>query len=384
MLAVVLVGTVTAGCTAIAELKRDNPLAGDTPPPTLRPAWSVPGLDNNPEHVGENHWVTLPVRRNGVGWGTAYSPGALVMVDARTGETSTRPLPGDGWPCGRSENVSPSGLVVVMLAAQGNRNGSCSTVLALDASTGKTLWRRTGVDLTPVERPRKDRHVVIGADDDVVAIARVGGAAVCLDARDGKPVADDDQACRGLADRLTHADLPALTDPDGEPVPFAADGNSDTRELGRTDEVLLVETTVPDSGPRGATEVIRAHDLETGETLWEDTDLTLDPHGDPQAWNRRETYFVAPSGIARVSYDYVDAPTTDPDDETEESVDVEELATTPMVVTAVDPRTGELLHQVAQLEGAWFNHQFGDMTVALTEQQLLFRSTISGFELPRW
>lgn len=382
--------TGTAGCSTWADL------TAEAEPPELRATWTIPGLDMNPEHVGPHHWATLPMRRNGVGWGTTWTAGAVAMVDARTGKATHRRLPGDGRPCAFPRTISPDGLVVVTLPSGRGRINACNRVMGLDAATGRPRWVTDDVDLSPLALPRRERHVVLGADDDVVALARIDGDAVCLDSSHGGPVESDDAACRALADRLTHADLPALTDLDGEPVPLTADGLSDTTEIGRTDEVLLVETLVPDDTARGAIEVVRAHDLETGETLWEKSDLELDPHGDATTWNRRERYFVAPSGIARVSYDYVEGPSEDPEeltasedaepdyDLTESQVSVEELTTTPMVITAVDPRTGEDLETVATMEGAWFAGQFSDMTVALTDQEQLFRSTISGFELPRW
>lgn len=371
-LGVLLCAGLLAGCTDDASPPAaqgtEAPAVDqkDEPAPSLDPEWTIKGWLAMPDRTGTHHWATHKVSTSGISRGTTFTPGPILLVDARTGKTYEKAVPGD-WPCKLPRLISDGGATPVLLSSGTADPTACSAITVWDASSGKTMWSNDALDLTGLSR-----ELVLGADDRVVVVVDVEGKSECFATSDGEPVTADDPTCTALRDRLTGADLPELTDPDGSPVPwpFNSDSDGEPEEIGRTDEVLLVRTSMLANTPRGAVTVVRAHDLETGETLWQDADLTPDPHGDPAAWTREETYAVAPSGLMRVSYEHPEAR--------------EEASSTPMVLTAVDPRTGEDRQPVARVEGAWFNRQFGDTTVALTEQDLMFDATISGFRLPTW
>lgn len=378
LLGLVAVAT-TAGCTAggsspttgdrMPAGHTSSPVAEATPPPTLTRAWSTKGWLSNPDRAGRNHWVTLPVRRDGIGRATSSTPHPLLLVDARAGRRRTHALPGQGWPCRLPATLSGSGVTPVLLSSHDAR--TCDRLRSLDADTGEVLWEES-LPAVPTS------GVVVGADDDVVVVTDARRVRLCATARAGDVLAPDSRACRALAERLTHADLPRLTDAQGQPAPlrrpWLEDTGSGPVEIGRTDDLLLVQERgqVDVDGILEPYAVVRAHDLETGRTLWEDAELEPDPYGGTEGWNREETYLVAPWGVARVSYEHPE--------ETAAGV----APATPMVVTAVDPRTGEDLHPVARVEGAWFNRQLGPVLVALTDQERLLHSRISGFRLPRW
>lgn len=376
--AAVVAALALAGCTAAAPPAAQPDDAPATGPevPTLEAQWSLPGLDANPEVTGRHHWATYQDQTSGIGRLRSTSPGPSLLVDTRTGKARRTAVMPDDLPCTLPDQLSDSGVTPVLWTGMktfpGNRSPSvarCTTLTVQDASTGRLLWR-ADVDLDDLLHERR-----LAADDRVVAVVDRRGRRTCLGARDGGPVADDDASCAALADRVTGADLPPLTTPDGRRVRLpSATGIQGpvAEEVGRTAEVLLLREQVvewSDDQSYRRTEAwrVRAHDLETGETLWE-RDLAPDPHGD--AWDRTETFFVAPSGVVRVSYEHPE--------------DVEDVADTPMVLTAVDARTGEDLEPLARVEGAWFTHQFDDVLVALTDQERGLRSRISGFRLPTW
>lgn len=344
--------------------------------PTLERMWSIRGLNANPETVGQHHWMTYQSTLSGIGRGTSLNRGPLLLVDARAGRARQRTPEGDRWPCLLPDRLSDNGLVPVLWAhreAQGFalvQSEPCTRITVHDATTGQIAWRASDLDLDGLG-PRR----VMGSSDTVVAVVDRTGKRTCFGARDGRTLPDSHRGCLRLRDRLLHTDLPRLLDPEGKEAPITPtwEETADPAgvEIGRTDEILLVrvrEEVIEDGMIVDVRQLVRAHDLSTGETVWED-EVELDPNGSGP-WRRDETYAVAPSGVIRVSYEH--------------SEDEESAVRTPMVVTAVDALTGEDLQPVARATGAWFNHQFGDVTVALTEQQLLFHSTISGFELPTW
>ena len=337
------------------------------PPPELEPEWTIEGLHRAPQQTGAHHWLSQEVHQSGVSWGRTTTYGPLRILDARTGDEVVARTGPRETACLGPTRISDDGLVPALSTRRGTLPApasvpECTRVGVMDASTGKTVTINDDVDLSGLSR-----QLTMDVDDGVVAVVDHRGRAVCVRLDDGREVDGDDTTCRAIAERVTRADLPRLVDPDGAEVPltFVSDPYRDAdREIGRTDEVLLVRDV-----SRDGTAVIRAHDLESGETLWQDDDLTEDPHV-VDSWSRSETYFVAPSGIARVSYEHPES--------------ADEVATTPMVITAVDPRTGENDGTVARIIGGWFAHQFDDMTVALTDQDLRFKATISGYLLPTW
>ncbi|WP_162598616.1 PQQ-binding-like beta-propeller repeat protein [Nocardioides gilvus] len=366
------------GCTNIG-FGGDDPAepsaAPATPPPTLKAEWSIAGVNSNPEAVGAHHWMAYQAMTSGMGRNMSSSTGPTLLVDARTGRTHAPMVEPERFPCLTPSQISDDGIVPIFWSTYTQDPGgstqteSCNRVTVLDADTGKTLWRDDALDLFGLAPER-----AVGADERTVAVVDARGRSRCFAARTGAPQPDDEAACVDLSDRLTHADLPPLVDADGEPAPLAKPWTYAYEpaivEIGRNDEVLLARARIDREGEmEGNRWGIRAHDLKTGETLWKDDDLTLDPH-DGDAWGRDETYFVAPSGVVRVSYEHTE--------------DIEDSSRTPMVLTAVDPQTGKDLKPIARIEGAWFNHQFGDMMVALTNQQYGMKSRISGFELPTW
>lgn len=372
--AALLVAGLAAGCSDERTLAADD--RATTPPPSvsartapeLEPAWSLPGLNANPHTAGQHHWLTHQVTRSGVGWGTTSYAGPLLLVDTRTGTSHTHDLRGRA-PCLLPRTISPSGVTPVLSAsyvaqpyvAGGSRHTEpCARATVLDATTGRVLWKADALDLTGLGAER-----AMGATDELVVVTDEVGRHRCWSAREGTPVDDREKACRALADRLTYADLPTLLGPDGEPVPlqFTDPSSNHPREVGRTDEVLLVE----DTDELGET-YVRAHDLATGETLWTD-DLARDPHRSGP-WVRDERWAVVGQALLHVTYDHP---------RTERTV-----ASTPMVLTLTDARTGTHLRTLGTVAGGWFNRQFGTVTVALTQQERGFGSTISGFELPPW
>lgn len=369
-----------AGCTEQETQTTPQPDPGPPPPPTLKAEWSIPGLNSNPDTIGQHHWVTFQFTSHGMGRNMSSTRGPVLMVDARSGKTRKKMVEPTRWPCLTPTQISDSTVVPVLWATYSSDplNGSYATescdqtFTALDVATGKILWRDDDLDLEGIDGIDTDR--VIAANDQVVAVVDSRGRSACFSAREGDEVADTDRSCRALRDHVTHADLPALVDIDGDPAPLAFGADLDvtaTIEIGRTDEVVLVRAYRSDDNAF----MVRAHDLETGETLWEDAQLTADPYPN-DAWGRGETYFVAPSGVVRVSYEH-------PEDE-EGDGHPAGMEETPMVLTAVDPMTGEDIKPIARINGAWFNHQFGDMTVALTTQERGLKSQISGFRLPTW
>lgn len=379
-LATVAATTLVAALTACTDqatgpesAPEDAPVAVEVP--TLEPEWSIPGLNAMPEAVGSHHWATHQEVTSGVGRNMRSSPGPLLMVDTRTGRTR-RPNPEpERFPCLWPTPISADGVVPVLWQIPGGGdpiNGAypspepCARITVHDADSGRLLWRRDALDLTGLGARR-----ALGADDAVVVVADARGRRNCFGARTGEAVPDGDEACRALAERLSHRDLPRLRAPDGSrfriTIPAWPQDVLPT-EIARTDEVLLVRHQVYDDAAMDSRWAVLAHDLATGETLWEDQ-LEVNPHrGGP--WWREETYFAAPSGLVRVSYEHPE----DPDAVNE----------TPMVLTAVDARTGEDVRPVARVEGGWFNHQFDGVLVALTEEGRGFDSTISGFRLPTW
>lgn len=381
LLAVLLCTGLLAGCTN--EGDRDEPAgrsaASPTPPPTLEQQWSIAGLNSNPEAVGAHHWMTYQEFTSGVGRGMSSSPGPTLLVDTRNGKAHAPTVEPERFPCRLPAVISENGIVPIFWAAQtltpggSSQSEDCTRITVLNAGTGKTLWRDDSLDLSGLA-PRR----VAGANERTVAVVDSRGRSRCFASRTGARQASDEPPCVALTERLTHAELPTLVDPEGKAAPLTPlwsydhEYDSGPTEVGRTGEVLLVRAPnhlLENGGIKEYRWLVRAHDLKTGETLWQDDDLTPDPHQD-DAWARSETYFAAPSGVVRVSYEHPD----DPD----------EMSATPMVLTAVDPLTGKDVKPIGQIEGGWFNHQFGDMTVALTEQQRGLRSTISGFELPSW
>lgn len=364
-LAALLCAATLAGCT-----EDKKPAAQTDPPPELTPDWSIRGLNAMPQQTGARHWMTYQSTMSGVGRGTTLHQGPVLLVDVRTGKARQRTPESVRWPCLTPTRISDSGVTPVLWATRTIMPGygytqsePCTRITVLDATTGKTLWRQSALDLAGLSRRR-----ALAADDRAVAIVDHRGRRACFGARDGRTLPDHDESCLTLRDQLTHADL-RLRDPDGNRVrlPFASQFPAeDNQEIGRTDEVVLVR--VRDWDTKGGDLLVRAHDLRTGETLWQDE---LDP--DPRAggpWYRGENYFSAPSGVVRVSYEHPE--------------NSDDVSSTPMVLTAVDPRSGKDLRPVARVEGAWFNHQFGDVTVALTDEHLGLQSTISGFRLPTW
>lgn len=371
-----LLAATAAGCTEDpAPTSSTGGGSGSTPAPSatssapsLEASWTIPGLNANPHSTGPHHWLTHQYTVSGVGKGSSISVGPLLLVDTRTGRSHAFRLRGGQAPCLMPTVISPSGVTPVLSASRVEQpyvaGGSyltepCTRAQVLDATSGKLLWRRAlDLDGLGVER-------AVGATDEVVAVVDALGRRRCWTAREGDVVDRDDRACRSLADRLTHADLPDLVDADGQPVTirFGADAYDHLRELGRTDDVLLVADL------NGAGEpVVRAHDLATGETLWQD-EPERDPHeGGP--WVRTERWAVLGEGLLHVTYEHPRRALT--------------TTSTPMVLTAADARTGKDLRRIGTVRGGLFAHQFGNVTVALTQQELQLSSTISGFELPDW
>src|SRR5690606_6782270 len=124
------------------------------------------------------------------------------------------------------------------------------------------------------------------------------------------------------------------------------------------DDVLLVTGTLD-----GKT-FYRAHDLRSGETLWQRDGLVA--HVESPHWARVESYFVAPSGMVHATYE------ANPD----------ELSGSTLLLTTVDERTGEDGRTFATVDGAFFNHAYGDVVVALTNEDRGLSSTITGYRLP--
>lgn len=383
-----LAGLLLAGCTgdgngdgnaadAVEDGQQGVSAAAEEPAPTLEQLWQIPGWNSNPDAVGQHHWMTYQSTTSGVGRGTTSHQGPILLVDTRTGRARPRTPEPERWPCALPDPISDSGVVPILWAGVtmtpgygSSYNEACSTMTAMDASSGKVLWRDT-LDLDGLSD-----QIGLAADDRVVAVVDQRGRRACFGARDGSPVAGTDASCRTLADRLTHADLPRLTASDGSRVRLGF-GTERTEllptEIGRTDEVLLLREDVlkwndGQSYQNTGRLRIRAHDLTTGETLWED-ELDPDPYPD-DAWSRHETYAVTPSGIMRISYQHPE--------------DGGDMTRTPMVLEAVDARTGEAQQVVGRVDGAWFHHQFDDVLVALTHQQLELRSRITGYRLPTW
>ena len=371
-----LLAATAAGCTEDPAPTSAVPVRSVPPSPfesgrapSLEPSWTIPGLNANPQSTGPHHWLTHQYSVNGVGWGSSISVGPLLMVDARTGRTDTFGLHGDQAPCGMPAVISPGGVTFVLSAGRVEQphaaGGSyltepCTRAQVLDATTGELLWRSNGLDLDGLGSER-----AIGATDEVVAVVDVLGRRRCWTARTGDAVARNARECRALADRLTHADLPELVDADGQlaPLRFSSDRTDLAREVGRTDDVILVEDSDEIGNP-----FVRAHDLDTGETLWQD-ELERDPHeGGP--WVRTEEWAVLEKGLLHVTYEHPRRALGS--------------TSTPMVLTAADARTGKDLRRIGTVRGGLFAHQFGNVTVALTQQELQLRSTISGFELPDW
>ncbi|GGD07808.1 hypothetical protein [Nocardioides daphniae] len=369
-----LLVAVVAAAGAVLLSSCSGPLAkvlDPGPAPTLERAWTVPGLNLKPEATGDHHWLTRAFQRNGIGWGTTFTYMGTQAVDARTGTIQTMQLDRALRWCWGLAAVSPGGRAPLLVASARkpapDDPRTCNRLAVFDLSTGKVEVVAEDLDLTSLS-PR----ISFAVDDELAALVDDTGRVVCRRLDDGAAVAADDATCQALRDHHTHADLPELVDPAGEPVPlaFGAATDADRVELGRTDDVLLVRDRVEESLADGTLEsgyAVRAHDLDSGRTLWQEA-LTQDPYGG--AWSRDVTYFVAPSGVARVSYEHPD--------------NVLVASSTPMVITAVDPRTGEELKEVARINGGWFSHQFGEMTVALTDQELQLNATISGFVLPQW
>src|SRR5690606_37165441 len=142
-----------------------------------------------------------------------------------------------------------------------------------------TLWRDTSPDLSGLGAP-----LALGANERTVAVVDEKGRSRCYRARTGSPQPSDNASCVALTERLTHADLPELLDQDGNPAPLTSlvsEYQPTVIEIGRTDEVLLVRAANPlveNSASPTDRWMVRAHDLKTGETLWQDDDLTPDAH----------------------------------------------------------------------------------------------------------
>ena len=360
-----------AGCSSEPNGERSSAAAGpteraETAPPTLQPAWSLPGQFSNPQSSGRHHWAVHRVQTSGAGRSTISLSGPLLTVDARTGRVHRYAREDQRFVCAMPTLVADDGTLPVLWSQYRRdpytglqRSEPCTRMTVLDAS-GRLLWARTFPRLPGAPDAR-----VLGAHEGRVALVGPLGRSTCLAGDDGAPLdAEQDPACQRLTSRLDRTDVPTLRLPDGSPVPFAADLWDDRRitELGRTDEVIVLRTERPDRDP-----VVRAHDLTTGETLWERDQPEGDPHTD-DAWDRDETWATTPTRVLHVTYDHPRDPA--------------EAASTPMRISEVDPRSGEDVRALGLAPGAWFNRQVGEVTVALTEQQLELRSTISGFVLP--
>ena len=370
-LAALLTAAVTLlGCSAEGPPRSDGSLPAvqesGTPGPTLEPAWSMPGQFSTPQASGRQHWAVHRVPVHGQGRSALGSSGPLLTVDARTGRVRRSTAENQRFACAMPALVADDGTLPVLWATYqpdaytGQRRTEPCTRLTVHDAAGKVLWARTLRDA-----PGSPDNRVLGAQDGRVALVGPLGERVCLARADGARIdAAEDHACRMLADRLDRTDLPPLLLPDGTSVPYAGDLWDERRiaELGRTDEVIVLRTERTGRAP-----VVRAHDLTTGSMLWERADPAQDPHPD-DTWNRQETWASTPTRVLHISYAHPE----DPDD----------VASTPMRISEVDPRTGEDLRALGVAAGAWFNRQVGEVTVALTEQQRGLRSTISGFVLP--
>lgn len=321
--------------------------------PRLEAEWTIPGLNSNPESVGTHHWLSHQTTTLGHGRASSTYPGPVLTVDARTGTRRKNLLRGDRAPCSLPAWVPDDGLVPVRWIPReewGRPDAGDCRLAVIDLATGKDVWSG------PVDLQNLSREVRYGAENGAVGFVDDRGRTRCVSVTDGARPGPR-RACRTVLDRLQQSRSPGF--------------------LGSTHGVHLfgemLEETHPDHGMLNLW-LLRAEDATTHETLWE---LKPDVHtfaGVP--WSRNDEYFVTPSGLARVTYDHPDTGSA----ETDESV-----YNTPAVVIAVDPRTGEDLHTVARLpDGAWFNHQFGHVLVALTNQGAQLNSTISGFRLPTW
>ncbi len=116
---------------------------------------------------------------------------------------------------------------------------------------------------------------------------------------------------------------------------------------------------------------VRAQDLETGQTLWEDS-LDPDPTGD-EYWRRTETYAATSDSLLHIRYEF------------EAHGGDDSLWPTFAFISRVDPRTGEELGQVGRVTGGLFLAQVGDMAVMGVDQHEGFQGMdahLAGFRIP--
>lgn len=353
-LAAIALPALVSGCSAEA----------DGPPVAAEELWEIEGLGQLPIATGAHHWLSQDVRQQGVGWGSSYDVGPLVVHDARTGEQVDVPGSADASFCARSSTMASDGRFTVLERDPSDPDQPC-TVLRTIKADGTTGWTRTFPELEPFSN-----DIWMAMDDEVIVLVGTGFAARCVTLDDPALVPEDE--CTEAADHHTLADLPDLTLPDGTPVPVVpaglpghelyedfTQGDAERRVVGRTDDVLLVTGTL-----EGKT-FYRAHDLRSGTTLWQRDGLVAQvesPH-----WGRAEAYFVAPSGIVHASYEA-------PSSESEEIT---------LLLTTVEERTGKDGRTFATAEGAFFHHAYGDVLVALTHEERGLAATITGYRLPK-
>lgn len=356
----VVAGALT-GCTGDGK-DDDSP---DPPPVALEKLWQEPGLDREPQTTGQHHWISQYVRRSGGGQGSTFVLGPLMINDARTGRQVPVADSKDGGACATSLALSPAGHVALQ---KEDPDGGCTRLVIVNPDgTVRRTERLTPDDFN-------DQRWLAVDDDVLVAVDRLRVPA-CFPL-DGTATVPDER-CTEIADRLTLDDLPDLTLPDGTPVPVAPtglqppDGHPDwdnldpTRDaVGRSDGVLLV-TEIDDSDER----VFRAHDLRTGDTLWQTDGLGLEH--ERLSSGAVETYFVGESGIVHVTYRPADDRTTP-------------STRRALLLTAVDARTGKDGRTFAQVEDVVFHRAYGDVLVALARNAAEPTSDIVGYRLPTW
>lgn len=358
----VLVSACSAGAGDGASDSRDETPESARTVPELEREWQVTSYATIPQSWNERYWLSdyrlTSLDASGM---TSIGTG-LKMFDALTGKRIKLDL--GGHACDVPEVRPGDTHAVVRVSAQppdtfyskaehfaGERltpPRRCDGLAVLDLTTGRKAW---GWPTGSKGDFRYQGHA-FGA----VMVRFADGRPGCFDLADGRALSVDfDEKCVVGKPYLT-----PLLDEHGTPLKKLAE----QEEVGRIDGVLLVRGQLP-SGQS----LVRAHDLETGLTLWVD-EVDPDPNG-YSAWNRAETYATSPESLLRIRYEF------EPDED-----DPSQHVPTYAFISRVDPRTGEEIEQVGKVEQGLFLAQVGATAVMGVDQDLGMGAHLAGFRIP--